>query len=199
MPSEALPSPIILIIIGPAGSGKTTLCDRLLGEFPGRIKRIVTTTTRQPRPGEIDGVDYHFLSEEAFREGIRNGAFIEWAEVHGRFYGSQKAHVLEMIRSGVDLLLNIDIQGARAFSRDPSINAVLPGRIHTVFIKPQSLAQIRQRLENRGSDNEEEIRRRLKTAALEIEAASDFDHLIISGSRDADYRALRELYLTLRK
>jgi guanylate kinase len=199
MPSEEAPSPIILIIIGPAGSGKTTLCERLLEEFPDRIARVVTTTTRQPRPGEIDGVDYHFLSREAFQAGIRDSAFIEWAEVHGRFYGSQKIHIHEMIRSGKDLLLNIDIQGARSFSRDPSINAVLPGRIHTVFIKPRSLEQIRQRLQNRGSDNEEEICRRLKTAALEIEAASDFDHVIVSGSREADYEALRELYLALRK
>ena len=198
MPPETSSSSVILIISGPAGSGKTTLCNQLLAEFSGRIRRIVTTTTRNPRPGEIEGVDYHFLSREAFQTGINNGEFIEWAEVHGRFYGSRKTHVLGLIKEGADLLLNIDVQGARAFRGDSSINEVLPGRIHTVFIKPQSLAQLQQRLEKRGSDKAEEIQRRLDTAAREIKVSEDFDQVIVSGSRQDDYRALRALYLNLR-
>lgn len=197
MSSPAIPSPIILVISGPAGSGKTTLCTRLLGEFPARLQRIITTTTRDPRPGEIDGVDYHFLPVKAFQEGIRAGRFIEWAEVHGRYYGSQKAHVLQRLAEGRDLLLNIDIQGAQAFRLDPSINAILPGRVQTVFIKPQSIGQIRERLQSRGADDEAEIARRLETAAREIPAAAQFDHVLVSGTREADYAALRTLYLSL--
>lgn len=192
-------TPLILIISGPAGSGKTTLCDRLLEEFPGSIQRIVTTTSRDPRPGEKEGVDYHFLPSDVFKKLIQENAFIEWARVHGRYYGSKKAHVLEYLKAGRDLLLNIDVQGAHAFRRDPSINAVLPGRVHTVFIKPASLEQIRERLRGRGSDSEEEIRRRLETARQEIPIGETFDHIIVSGSREADYAALRRLYLEIRK
>lgn len=199
MPPEEAVNPIILIISGPAGSGKTTLCDRLLEEFPNRTRRIVTTTTRKPRPGETDGVDYHFLSPEAFERDLKNGAFIEWALVHGRYYGSRKEHVLKMLGQGRDLLLNIDIQGAQAFRKEKEINEILPGGLHTVFIKPVSLEQIRERLKKRGSDDEKEIARRLTTAAREIMVADQFDHLIVSGSRDDDYRNLRKLYLSLRK
>jgi guanylate kinase len=199
MPSSDAPAPIILIISGPAGSGKTTLCERLLAEFPERVERVVTTTSRLPRPGERDGVDYHFLPAEAFEQRIQQGAFIEWAKVHGRYYGSQKDHVLEMLRSGRDLLLNIDVQGARSFLREPAITATLPGRLRTVFIKPASMQQIRERLQGRGADDEEEISRRLLTAAREIAVAGEFDHIIVSGTRDADYAALRALYLEIRK
>jgi guanylate kinase len=199
MPSSDAPAPIILIISGPAGSGKTTLCERLLAEFPERVERVVTTTSRLPRPGERDGVDYHFLPAEAFEQRIQQGAFIEWAKVHGRYYGSQKDHVLEMLRSGRDLLLNIDVQGARSFLREPAITATLPGRLRTVFIKPASMQQIRERLQGRGADEKEEISRRLLTAAREIAVAGEFDHIIVSGTRDADYAALRALYLEIRK
>ena len=198
MPSSDASAPIILIISGPAGSGKTTLCERLLAEFPERVERVVTTTSRLPRPGERDGVDYHFLPPDAFEKRILEGAFIESAKVHGRYYGSQKAHVLEMLRNGRDLLLNIDVQGARSFLKEPAITATLPGRLRTVFIKPASLQQIRERLQGRGADNEEEIARRLLTADREIAVAEEFDHVIVSGTRDADYAALRALYLKIR-
>lgn len=199
MPHSEDPSPVILILSGPAGSGKTTLCTRLLEEFPQSVQRIVTTTTRRPRPGEVDGVDYHFMSPGDFERDIGEGAFIEWARVHGRYYGSRKEHVLGMLNAGKDLLLNIDIQGAQAFRKEPTINAALPGRLHTIFIKPESLDQIRERLKERGSDGEEEIQRRLRTAEREIPVADQFDHVIISGSREDDYQALRALYLSLRK
>ena len=96
MQSAAAQKNLVLIICGPAGSGKTTLCDHLREEFPSTVSRLVTTTSRAPRPGEIDGVDYHFLSSRVFEERINEGAFIEWAKVHSRFYGSQKRHLEEL-------------------------------------------------------------------------------------------------------
>jgi guanylate kinase len=196
--TETAPSPLILIICGPAGSGKTTLCDRLLGEFPDKIERIVTTTSRQPRPGEVDGIDYHFLDPESFARRIEEGAFIEWAMVHGRYYGSQKKHILRQLENGRDLILNIDIQGAKTFRNEPSINSRLEGGLHTIFIKPVSLDQIRERLKGRG-ESEAEIERRLKSAREELREVNSFDHVIVSGTRDADYAALRDLYLSLKK
>ncbi len=196
-PSPA-PASLLLVIAGPAGSGKTTLCDALVAEFSNQVQRLVTTTSREPRPGEVDGTDYHFLSPEEFKAKIDDGAFIEWAYVHGRYYGSQKAHILEVLASGRDILLNIDVQGAEAFRKQERDNPQLSGKIHTVFIKPASLDQIRERLLFRGSDDETEIQRRLNTAAEELKVADNFDHVIISGSREADYAAIRDLYLSLK-
>ena len=191
-------SSLLLVIAGPAGSGKTTLCDALMEEFSAQVERLVTTTSRDPRPGEVDGTDYHFLTPEEFELKIDQGDFIEWAYVHGRYYGSQKAHILEILTSGRDILLNIDVQGAESFRKQEQENPELSGKIHTVFIKPASMEQIRERLQFRGSDDEAEIQRRLNTAAEELKVADHFDHVIISGSREDDYAAIRELYLALK-
>ena len=190
---------LLLIISGPAGSGKTTLCENLLAEFGSSIQRVVTTTSRDPRPGEVDGVDYHFITVAEFEEGIRHGDFIEWARVHGRYYGSERTTILRMIRSGRDVLLNIDVQGARTFRERAHDFAELEGRIRTIFIRPRSLEQIRERLVGRGADDEAEIRRRLQTALTEIRMAETFDHVITSGSRQEDWTALRNLYLALNR
>jgi guanylate kinase len=189
---------LVLIISGPAGSGKTTLCDQLLEEFPDSVQRLVTTTSRLPRPGETDGVDYHFLSADVFEQRIQDGRFIEWAKVHGRYYGSQREHIEALLGTGSDLLLNIDVQGAHSFREEQASNPALAGRVRCIFIKPRSMEQIRERLRGRGSDDEAEINRRLRSAEEEIRSANLFDHVIISGSREEDYEALRELYLKLK-
>lgn len=195
--SECASPPLLLIISGPAGSGKTTLCERLREEFSS-LERLVTTTTRPPRPGEVHGVDYHFASPEAFAAGIERGDFIEWARVHGRNYGSRYDHLVAALAKGRDLLLNIDVQGARSFRQQQHQRAELKGRLHTVFIKPRSREQLRERLLARGSDDEEEIARRLRSAEEEIRLADEFDFVIVSGSREEDYRRLRAHYLHLR-
>ena len=197
---QNIPTPaIVLIISGPAGSGKTTLCDQLLEDYPGSIRRLVTTTSRKPRTGEIDGVDYHFLDESVFKKRIQEGRFIEWAMVHGRYYGSQSADVLDSLADGLDLLLNIDIQGAEAFRRKQEDIPGIAGKVHTVFIKPASVDQLKERLKARGTDDPPEIERRLKSAEKEVLAAGEFDHTIVSGTREADYAALRKLYEKLRQ
>lgn len=190
---------LLLIISGPAGSGKTTLCEQLLAEFGSSIERVVTTTSRDPRPGEVDGVDYHFITVPEFEEKIRRGDFIEWARVHGRFYGSERSNILRMIRSGRDVLLNIDVQGAQTFRKKALDFEDLKGRIRTIFIRPRSLEQIRERLVGRGADDATEIRRRLQSAEMEIQVADTFDHVITSGSREKDWSALRQLYLALER
>lgn len=194
---HAIQNAIVLVISGPAGSGKTTLCTRLTESFP-RICRLVTTTSRDPRPGEIDGVDYHFLTPQEFKHCIEEGEFVEWAHVHGRYYGSRRKHVNELLDAGKDILLNIDVQGAAAFRDLPTSHPQLSGRIHTVFIKPASPQQLIDRLKHRGTDGPEEIERRLQSALHEIEAVGQFEHVIVSGSREQDFAHLRDLYLKLR-
>lgn len=191
-----MPESLLLIISGPAGSGKTTLCDRLLETFPDRLQRVITTTSRPPRPGEIDGYHYHFLSPEEFLRKQDNNAFVEHACVHGRFYGTQRQDILKGLNGQKDLLLNVDVQGAQAFKQDSALQALLP-RLHSVFIKPQSLHQIEQRLLHRATDDAQEIQRRLRSAAKEIACASQFDHCITSHSREEDFSALKNLYLQL--
>ena len=185
---------LLLVIAGPAGSGKTTLCDQLLAEFPA-VHRVVTTTSRAPRPGEVNGVDYHFLSPEQFKQRIDSGAFYEWAFVHGRYYGSERQAVLGPLAAGHDLLLNIDVQGAASYRRAAEEDPYLAARLHTVFIEPVSLDQIRERLLGRGSDNSGEIELRLETARQELLHAPHFDEVIVSGTREADYARFRSIYL----
>jgi len=198
MPSTKNPSNIVLIICGPAGSGKTTLCEQLMDEFPGQVGRLVTTTSRDPRPGEQEGIDYHFLSTEEFERRIEKGDFIEWALVHGRFYGSQKCHLDAFLQTGTDILLNIDVQGAAAFWEESLTNPKLAGRLHRVFIKPASMEQLVERLRGRGADNEDEIERRLHSAIQELKVADQFEHIIISGTKQADYAALKAIYLEIK-
>lgn len=189
-------TPLLLIISGPAGSGKTTLCERLLQTFPKQIQRVITSTSRNPRKGEIDGRDYHFLPPEVFRAKIDAGDFIEHASVHGRYYGTQRDDIIQGLKGSKDLILNIDVQGAQAFRADPNLQTLLP-RTHSVFIRPQSLQQIEERLLKRGADDANEIKRRLDSAAREIQCADSFDHAILSNSRDEDFAALKSLYLKL--
>lgn len=188
---------ILMLIAGPAGSGKTTLCDRLMAAHPG-VRRVVTATTRDPRPGEQNGVDYHFLSPEAFEAGIARGDFYEHARVHGRHYGVLKREIDGKLAAGHDLLLNVDVQGAASFRQAAAENADLAQRLVTVFIE-LTFEQIRERLLGRGTDDEAEIARRLKSAEAELREAPLFQHRIQSVSKDADYAALRQIYLAAKK
>lgn len=188
----ASPAPLLLVIAGPAGSGKSTLCDRLLQE--GReFSRVVTTTTRPPRPGETNGVHYHFFSAEEFRRRLAAGEFLEWARVHGdhedRLYGTLRSSVIEPLEAGRNLVLNIDVQGVDNFRRIARENGTLRAALTTVFIlvDPGHMAE---RMRHRGQDGEPEIARRLQTAEIELREAPKFDFRIESRSRDEDFAAL---------
>lgn len=188
----ATPAPLLLVIAGPAGSGKSTLCERLLRERPG-FSRVVTTTTRSPRPGEINGVHYHFFSAEEFRRRLAAGEFLEWAQVHGdredRFYGTLKSSVVTPLEGGRNLVLNVDVQGVESFRRIARENATLSNALTTVFLVVDP-ARMAERMRGRGQDGEPEIARRLRTAELELREAPKFDFRIESRSRDEDFAAL---------
>ncbi|WP_461210887.1 guanylate kinase [Desulfocurvus sp. DL9XJH121] len=179
---------LMLIICAPSGTGKSTLVARLRNEFQ-RLAFSVSCTTRAPRPGERDGVHYHFLTREEFMRRKDDGFFAEWAEVHGNFYGTPKPGLTEMLREGRDVLFDIDVQGAA------QLRESMPGQGCHVFLFPPSLAALRERLLGRNSDADVVVRRRLDNAPGEIARAVEFDFWIVNDDLDAAYDALRAAYL----
>ena len=184
--------PVLLVLAGPAGSGKSTLCDRLVSAGIG-FERVITTTTRAPREGEVDGVHYHFFTPEVFDQKVAAGAFLEWAWVHGkRRYGTLAASVLEPLGSGRDLVMSVDVQGVESFRRAAAANPLLARRMTTVFIVVDH-ERLVARMRGRAQDDEEEIAARMRTAERELREASKFDFLIESRTRDEDFAALRAI------
>ena len=187
---------IVFVISGPAGVGKTTLCDRLLGEFSDTMKKVVTATTRKPRTGEVNGQDYYFLRRDEFFKQVDQGAFIEYECVHDNYYGTLKETIFSEIQnSDGDLLLNIDVNGASSLKEFAKINKLLQGIVFSVFVNPASMEQLRERLLNRGSDDIAEIEKRMKTADREIEKRGQFDFILSSEGREEDYEKLMKFYL----
>lgn len=177
------PDLILLIVSSPSGAGKTTLTRRLLEEFP-EFRFSVSHTTRKPRPSEVDGRDYHFVTEEAFRKIIADNGFAEWAEVHGNLYGTSVSEIHQARDEGKSgVLFDVDYQGAR------QIKEKFPDAVG-VFILPPSMEELRRRLESRGVDDESSRRRRFKKAREEIEHYPFFDYMIVNDDLD---RALNEL------
>jgi guanylate kinase len=186
------PSPLLLVIAGPAGSGKSTLCDRLLQERP-EFSRVVTTTTRAPRPGEVNGQHYHFFTADEFRRRLAAGEFLEWAQVHGdredRLYGTLKSSVLDPLTQGRNLVLSIDVQGVEALRRLARTDERLRLALITVFILVDHERMV-ARMRQRAQDNDAEIARRLQTAEAEMREAPKFDFQIQSRTRDEDFAEL---------
>ncbi|QXD13793.1 guanylate kinase [Rhodocaloribacter litoris] len=167
----------IVVLTAPSGSGKTTIARRVLDAFPG-MHFSVSATTRPPRPGEVDGVHYHFVSEEEFRRLIDEGAFIEYEEVYpGRFYGTLVREVREAARTG-PVLLDVEVKGAMNVKRLFGDDALV------IFIRPPSLAVLAERLRRRGTETEASLRTRLERAAQELEYADRFDAVVVNDELD---------------
>jgi guanylate kinase len=183
----------LLILAGPAGVGKSTLCDRLVREVPG-FERVVTATTRAPRPNEVDGRDYHFLSEAEFDQRLAGGDFLEWACVHKRHrYGTLKSAVLGRLPE-TSLVMNIDVQGVRSIRAAAQTEPLLRGRLVSMFVAPDSMAVLRERLEGRGPVSADELARRLQSAEAELAERNSYDYIIHSGTKEQDFRALLEFW-----
>ena len=163
---------ILIVISAPSGAGKTTLCNGLVNRFPA-LKESVSYTTRLPRPGEQDGVDYHFVPVERFKQMVTEHAFAEWAEVHGNLYGTAIATLEQARKDGIDILGDIDCLGARIL-KDRNVNGIF------VFVMPPSMTELRRRLESRSSDAAEVIERRIVRAAEEIREARWYDYIVVN-------------------
>jgi len=180
-------NPLLILISAPSGGGKTTLCERLLGARPG-MTRAVTCTTRAPRAGERDGLDYHFLNAESFLKRVQAGNFLEHATVYGNSYGTLKSEVLGRLRQGQDVLLNVDVQGAATIRLKAQEDQELGRALVSIFLTPPSIAILEQRLRKRGTDSEAVIQKRPAVARQELAQWKNFDYLLLSDSIQEDLR-----------
>ncbi|MBC7384799.1 MAG: guanylate kinase [Cryobacterium sp.] len=170
----------LIVISAPSGTGKTTICERLLREVPELILSV-STTTRAPRGTEAHGIAYFFVSPDDFKAKIKADGFAEWAEVHGNFYGTTKDYIDAAIQSGKSLLLDIDVQGAE------SLRSVYPQRTVRIFLAPPSIAELERRLRNRGTDSEATIQKRLAAAVSEMKEIKRFDHVVVNDELERAY------------
>ncbi len=162
----------LFIISGPSGAGKGTICKRLVEDT--KVEISVSMTTRKPRPGEVEGVSYYFTTKEEFLKEAEAGGLLEYAEVYGNYYGTPKAKVIEKLESGIDVVLEIDIQGAL------NVKEVYPKGIF-IFILPPSMTELRKRITGRGSETEEAINLRLSETLKEVSYIDKYDYCVVNG------------------
>ena len=180
---------ILFVFSGPSGVGKGTLKAKLFEEFAGRIAYSVSATTRGPREGEVDGKDYFFISRQEFERRVKNNEFLEHAEFAGNCYGTPRAYVEKLLDSGMNVVLEIDVQGALQVMKS------MPECV-SVFILPPSFEELERRLRGRGTETEEKVRERLETAKRELPYAPQYDYQIVNGGDiEAAYQSLRDVFL----
>lgn len=180
---------VLFVFSGPSGVGKGTLKAKLFEEFADRIAYSVSATTRGPREGEVDGKDYFFISRQEFERRVKNNEFLEHAEFAGNCYGTPRAYVKNLLDSGMNVVLEIDVQGALQVMKS------MPECV-SVFILPPSFEELEHRLRGRGTETEEKVRERLETAKRELPYAPQYDYQIVNGGDiEAAYQSLREVFL----
>lgn len=169
---NVIPQGVLLVVSGPSGAGKGTICSMLREQLPN-LGYSVSVTTRQPRVGEVDGVNYFFKTVDEVKDMIAKDELLEYAEVYGNYYGTPRGYVMEQLKSGKDVLLEIDIQGAL------QVKKRFPEGVF-VFIVPPSLDELSTRIYKRGTDSEDVIKRRLASAASELTYAAEYDYIIVN-------------------
>ena len=182
---------VCLVISAPSGAGKSTIANALRASEP-QLLHSVSVTTRQPRPGESDGIHYHFRTMEEFSRMAEAGEMLEWATVFGRGYGTPRAPVEQALAEGRDMVFDIDWQGHR------QIRAALPADVVSLFVLPPSIAELERRLNGRASDEADEIARRMQAARDEISHWNEFDHVIINSDLDQAIAEARAVLVAAR-
>lgn len=190
----------LFIVSAPSGAGKTTLIQGMMADGDPKLDNVdfsVSHTTRPPRAGEVDGRDYHFVSTEAFQEMIDEGLFLEWAKVHDHYYGTSSQEVLPRLAAGLDVVLDIDVQGAeRILSLDS--DEIPADRRHGIFVMPPGFEELRRRLERRNLDEPDEIQRRLRVALGEVQRYQQYEYVIINRSASRASKVLASIILEKR-
>jgi len=190
--------PVWFVVSAPSGGGKTTLCTRLLDEFEN-LHYSVSCTTREPRITETDGRSYHFLSPQAFEKKLHSDAFLETAEVHGSLYGTLKSTLIDNLSQGLDVLMDLDVQGAanmRRYLASPDCDPMLKQSYVDVFIEPPSIEILRERLIKRAEDSQDVIERRVVNAVGEIAHWADYKYIVINDQLNSAYDVLRSIYVS---
>jgi guanylate kinase len=180
----------LFVVSAPSGAGKTTVVERLIAAIPG-VRRSRSYTSRRARPGETDGLDYHFVSRPRFEAMIAGGQFLEWAEYAGNLYGTAVVDTERELEAGADLVLVIDVQGARQVRRHRPSSVL-------VFVLPPSAEVLEARLRNRGEESEAEVRSRLEAARGEVRAVAEYDYVVVNDAIDACVDRLRAIVLAER-
>ncbi|MGM0596476.1 MAG: guanylate kinase [Myxococcota bacterium] len=181
----------VFVISAPSGAGKTTLISKLLKEFP-RLDFSISTTTRHPRQGETNGKDYHFVDKSKFKKEIETGNFLEFATIHGNYYGTTLKSARKVLEAGRDLLLDVDVQGCESIQKKWGKEPVY------IFILPPSFAELKNRLLLRGTESTETLKTRLTNAARELSKYNLYDYLVINDDLEVAYKELRAIYLASR-
>ena len=183
---------VLFILSGPSGAGKSTVGSSLINSLGrDKIRRVVTTTTRPPRAGEVDGVDYFFVSKEKFLSSIKDGVFLEYAKTNDEYYGSSMSDIMSTLESDVDALLTIDVNGVEQILK---VRENIPFKIVTIFLFLEDFDELRERIENRGSETEVTLRKRLDTAKYEMSKMSMYDFVVKSRTMDDDLQSLVNIY-----
>ena len=177
---------LMFVLSSPSGAGKSTIAQLLLNE-DDNLDLSVSVTTREKRSSEVDGVHYHFRTREQFEKMVEHDELLEWAEVHGNYYGTPRQFVEEKLKAGTDVLFDIDVQGTY------QINEKMPEDVATIFILPPSIAEMKSRLKRRAEDSDEVILRRMKTAVSELEAWPDYEYLVVNEDLEAAFAQVKSI------
>ena len=191
-PPKEVPG-LLLLITGPAGAGKTALCHRLAAAHP-EIERIVTCTTRAPRPGEHEGVDYHFLSDTEFDRALANDEFLEWTQEHGARYGTRKNSLCPKVARDSDVIINVDLRGARVYRQAFESDAGMRSRLVRVFLTPPDVETIHQQLHARGDNRTDPGELGLKAMRRELEQWTQQDYCVVTGTPAEDLERLESIW-----
>ncbi len=187
----------VLVVSGPSGAGKSTICKELLEG--NNLHFSISCTTRKPRPGEIHGKHYYFITIEEFEKRIENNEFIEHANVHGNYYGTLKKEVLDLIKKGNNVLLDVDVQGAMKIKETSLDDEILKKCTEYIFIAPPSFAELEKRLRGRGTEPEEVILKRLHNARKELEFCWKYDYLVVNEIVEKALNEMNAILISLNK
>ena len=188
---------VILVVSGPSGAGKSTICKKVIKN--NNLKFSISCTTRKPRKGEVDGEDYYFISEDKFKDRINNNEFIEYANVHGNYYGTLRNEVIQEVVSGNSVLLDIDVQGALRIKKTAAQDSLLKKCAEYIFIAPPNFCELEKRLRGRGTETEEAIQKRLNNARQELIYCLKYEYLVVNEDLERAVDDMNSILVALTK